>query len=92
MSRVSFAGPPGPPPVRCAADRESGPQAVSPVSLSPSAVRRAFLAHPVDRAGSLVDRMVRGGPLATPQGSDHFSHGKSRITPLPSTFDPTGDR
>ena len=63
-----WAAPPGPPPAAPpAADAAGGERgaasgaAAGPV-LAPGAARRACLAHPVDRAAALVDRMVQAPP------------------------------
>ena len=87
-----WAVPPGPPPATPpAADAAGGERgaasgaAAGPV-LAPGAARRACLAHPVDRAAALVDRMVHGAPAAAAESPDRLGDGRSRPVPLPATL------
>ena len=87
-----WAVPPGPPPATPpAADAAGGERgaasgaAAGPV-LAPGAARRACLAHPVDRAAALVDRMVQGAPAAAAASPDRLGDGRSRPVPLPATL------
>jgi len=58
--------PPAAPPAPDASDGERGPRtrrtAPAAAVLAPRAPRRARLAHPVDHAAALVDRLVQGAP------------------------------
>src|SRR5208282_1359864 len=83
-----WAVPPGPPPAADAAGGERGAAsgaAAGPV-LAQGAARRACLAHPVDRAAALVDRMVHGAPAAAAASPDRLGDGRSRPVPLPATL------
>jgi DDE superfamily endonuclease len=79
--------PAGTPPAAGASDGERGAAsgAAGP-ALAPGAPRRACLAHPVDRAATLVDRMVQGAPAAAAASPDQLSHGRPRPEPLPATL------
>jgi hypothetical protein len=66
-TRFAYPAPPAVvPPAPGAADGERGartrPAAPAPAVLAPGAPRRPRLAHPVDRATALVDRMVECAP------------------------------
>ena len=87
-----WAAPPGPPPAAPpAADAAGGERgaasgaAAGPV-LAPGAARRACLAHPVDRAAALVDRMVQGAPAPAAASPDRLGDGRPRPEPLPATL------
>ena len=54
--------------------------------LAAGAARGPRLAHPVDRAAALVDRMVHGAPAAAAASPDQLSHGRPRPEPLPATL------
>jgi hypothetical protein len=54
--------------------------------LAAGAARGPRLAHPVDRAAALVDRMVHGAPAAAAASPDQLSHGRPRTEPLPATL------
>ncbi len=54
--------------------------------LAPGAPRRACLAHPVDRAAALVDRMVQGAPAPVAASPDRLGHDRPRPEPLPATL------
>jgi len=62
------------PPASDAGDGERGTRArrTTPAAamLAPGASRRARLAHPVDRAAALVDRMVQGAPAPAAASPD----------------------
>jgi DDE superfamily endonuclease len=62
----------------------SGPGA-GPV-LAPDATRRPGLAHPVDRAAALVDRMVYGAPAPAAASPDRLGDGRPRTEPLPAAL------
>jgi hypothetical protein len=78
------------PPAPEAGDGERGARArrTTPAAamLAPGAPRRPCLAHPVDRASALVDRMVQGAPAPAAAGPDRLSHGRPRPEPLPATL------
>ena len=54
--------------------------------VAADAARGPRLAHPVDRAAALVDRMVQGAPAAAAASPDQLSHGRPRPEPLPAAL------
>jgi hypothetical protein len=58
--------------------RRAAPAAI----LAPGTPRRARLAHPVDRAAALVDRMVQRAPAPAAASPDQLGRGRLRPAPL----------
>jgi len=54
--------------------------------VAAGAARGPRLAHPVDHAAALVDRMVRGAPAPATASPDQLRHGRPRPEPLPATL------
>jgi DDE superfamily endonuclease len=54
--------------------------------VAAGAARGPRLAHPVDRAAALVDRMVHGAPATAAASPDQLSHRRPRPRPLPATL------
>jgi DDE superfamily endonuclease len=54
--------------------------------LAAGAARGPRLAHPVDRAAALVDRMVQGAPAPAAASPDQLGRGRPRPGPLPAAL------
>ena len=80
---------PGPPaavpPAPQPGSGERGPRrraAPAAVVLAPGAARRPRLAHPMDRAAALVDRMVQRAPAPATASPDQLGRGRLRPAPI----------
>jgi len=78
--------PPVTPPAADASGGERGTASAAAPGLAPGAPRRPFLAHPVDRAAALVDRMVQGAPAPAAASHDRLGDVRPRTEPLPATL------
>src|SRR6266700_2489999 len=78
--------PPATPPASHASGGERGSQArhAPPATtvLAPGITRDTRLAHPVDRAAALVDRMVEGAPAPAAASPAQLTRGRLRPAPL----------
>src|SRR6266702_4008109 len=78
--------PPATPPASHASGGERGSQArhATPATtvLAPGITRDTRLAHPVDRAAALVDRMVEGAPAPAAASPAQLTRGRLRPAPL----------
>jgi len=54
--------------------------------VATGAARGPRLAHPVDHAAALVDRLVERAPAPADASPDQLSHGRPRPEPLPATL------
>src|SRR5205807_203474 len=80
-----FAHPAAPatPPPADADDGERGSRTRPAAAiLAPGAPRRARLAHPMDRAAALVDRMVERAPAPAAASPDQLGRGRPQPAPL----------
>jgi hypothetical protein len=76
------AAPPAPRPGSGERGSSTGLTAAAPAVLAPGAAGRARLAHPLDRAAALVDRMVESAPAAAAASPDELGRGRLRPAPL----------